>query len=941
MFSDMNLLLSLPPNVADAEGVLPVDGKAKCVYVDSDPADRKLGSGGGTVWIASRFARKYPLSTGPRIIIHGGGQSRRVPAYAAVGKPLTPVPVMRWATGENIDRCLLDLQLPLLGRIMDNAPHGLNTLVASGDALVHFPGPLPRIPEADVVCFGLWAPDALASNHGVFFIDRNGDTASGALDFMLQKPSPKQLSQLARSHYYLMDVGLWLLSDRAMDWLAKRSCTGSDGDVDFYDLYSQFGCALGRNPSAIDEELRELSVAVVPLHDGRFFHFGTTRQLLSSTLSLQNLVADQRLILQGNTKPNPSLFVQNCIMKIRLTDANRNVWVENSFVGSRWSLTTENVITGVPENDWDLHLAPGMCVDVVPVDAECYAVRPYGFDDSMRGSVAAAETMFMGCPIKEWSAMRGITIEGVTDIHAVKLFPVVKDVEPMGILLRWMTAEPALSQGKNLWLEAEKISAEEIMQRANLGRLYAQRRSFLKMNIPMLASNPASVFYQLDLDDVARKYVDMNLETPEPVADTDSVAKVMRNSMLLSRISALRGADGSKSEARAFSEMRRAILSAIATSHTIPRLNVEPDRIVWGRSPVRIDLAGGWTDTPPYSLLHGGAVVNVALELNGQPPLQVFIKTSSQPHIILRSIDLGATETITDYESLLDFACVGSPFSIPKAALALAGFAPGFSAGTYSSLRRQLTEFGAGIEITLLSALPAGSGMGTSSILAATVLGALSDFCGLAWTDGEICERTLALEQLLTTGGGWQDQYGGVLQGVKLLQSEPGLCQSPGVSWLPERIFTDPELASCHLLYYTGLTRTAKHILAEIVKRMFLNHGPSLALLMAMKEHTMAMAEAILQCDFPRYGELVARTWNQNKALDSGTCPEAVAAIIDRVSDLTLGLKLPGAGGGGYLYMVAKDPEAASRIRGLLSGIRGTRFTEMSVSGTGLKVSRS
>ena len=100
--------------------------------------------------------------------------------------------------------------------------------------------------------------------------------------------------------------------------------------------------------------------------------------------------------------------------------------------------------------------------------------------------------------------------------------------------------------------------------------------------------------------------------------------------------------------------------------------------------------------------------------------------------------------------------------SIPKAALTLAGFLPGFAEERYDTLQEQLEDFGCGMEITLLSAIPAGSGLGTSSILAATVLGALSDFCGLGWDKSTICNRTLVLEQLLTTGGGWQDQYLGV-----------------------------------------------------------------------------------------------------------------------------------------------------------------------------------
>ena len=178
-------------------------------------------------------------------------------------------------------------------------------------------------------------------------------------------------------------------------------------------------------------------------------------------------------------------------------------------------------------------------------------------------------------------------------------------------------------------------------------------------------------------------------------------------------------------------------------------------------------------------------MVNLALELNGQQPLQVYVKSTPEPHIVCRSIDLGAMEVITTYEELAQFNKVGSPFSIPKAALALCGFLPQFAAEPHRTLRDCLQAFGGGIEITLLAAIPAGSGLGTSSILAATVLGALSDFCGLGWDKLTVGNRTLILEQLLTTGGGWQDQFGGVLHGVKLLQTKAGFDQTPVARVMP------------------------------------------------------------------------------------------------------------------------------------------------------------
>ena len=301
-------------------------------------------------------------------------------------------------------------------------------------------------------------------------------------------------------------------------------------------------------------------------------------------------------------------------------------------------------------------------------------------------------------------------------------------------------------------------------------------------------------------------------------------------------------------------------------------------------------------------------------------------------------------EVVSTYEQLADFCRVGSPFSIPKAALVLAGFQPGFSEEAFASLDKQLEAFGCGIELTLLSAIPAGSGLGTSSLLASTVLGALNDFCGLAWDKNEIGCRTLVLEQLLTTGGGWQDQFGGLLQGVKLLQTEPGFQQSPVVRWLPNDLWVQPEYRACHLLYYTGITRTAKRILAEIVRRMFLNQHDELALLRQMKAHALNMYEAIQRNQFDEMGRLVRKNWQQNQALDSGTNPDNVRRITDLVDDLCLGYKLPGAGGGGYLYMIAKDPEAAVRIKQTLLSQQtnaNARFVDMSLSTKGLQVSRS
>ena len=866
----MKKLLSLPPNLVEV--FHEVTGLSRDEYFCTcDPVGHRLGSGGGTAWLLQEAYRSQESGVGSqefdswlcqekRILIHAGGQSKRLPSYAVSGKVLMPLPVFRWERGQRLSQNLLSVQLPLYEKMMAMAPDNIHTMVVSGDVLIRATQPLQPIPEADVVCYGLWLDASVAKNHGVFVSSRQ---TPSVLKQMLQKPSVQTLTDLQRDHFYLTDIGVWLLSDRAVSLLMKK-CNHNfpfsifNSQLNTYDLYSEFGCCLGTDPTMVDEELRQLKVAILPLAGGEFYHFGTSREMISSTLRLQNLVNDQREIMHLDRKPHPSIFVQNTVMEIPFTEENRNIWIENSHIGKRWHLTHDHVITGVPENDWDITLAPGECIDVVPITGDSgYEVRRYRID--------------------------------------------------------------------------EPLNSNELAERADLRRLFAQRKAFRKQNWSALANNwRHSVFYQLDLADAASEFQKENIPLPPPLPEDAPLMTRIHDAMF-------RG-DSDK----AFSLLRHGITSSNLlppSSFLLPRKQIADDQIVWGRSPVRIDIAGGWTDTPPYCLMEGGNVINLAIELNGQPPLQAYVKPSKDYRIVLRSIDLGAVEVVETTEQLMDFMHVGSPFSIPKAALVLAGFD-----NSSPSLLQQLQSFGSGIELTLLSAIPAGSGLGTSSILAATVLGALNDFCGLGWDKNEIGHRTLMLEQMLTTGGGWQDQFGGVLGGVKLLQTGRGFAQNPQVRWLPNDLWTQPEYRPCHLLYYTGITRTAKQILAEIVRRMFLNDNAELRLLREMKEHTMEMYEAIQQNDFQRMGLLMRKTWQQNQALDSGTNPPAVASLTDLIDDLCLGYKLPGAGGGGYLYMIAKDPEAAARIKQILSDHRqnkNARFVEMDLSLKGLQVSRS
>ncbi len=959
-------LLSLPPRMAASFERL--EGRQRPEWFAShDPVERKLGSGGGTVhllheaWRATGGGLPFKdwLQASRKLVIHGGGESRRLPAYAAVGKTLAPIPALRWSRGQRLDQSLLDLQLPEYERAFRHAAGDYALLVASGDTLLRFGGELPTFPAVDVLGLGMWVSPEKAKDHGVFFVPR---ARPNDLAFFLQKPKPERIRELAADYLYVVDTGLWLLSERAVAVLFEKSGWDPREErfrsalPDTYELYGQFGLSLGSQPATPDPLIGGLTSAVVLLPRPEFYHFGTSRQLIESVSALMNLEQDERKLGLMGARRHPDQYLQNARFHFPLRrDANHTLWVENASVPDTWQLAHEHVLTGVPDNDWDLRLEPGICLDFVPVDEEAWCVRCYGMDDRFSGSLNDPQTHWFHRPAPSWFEARGIEmaaagLDGAKDIQAAKLFPVLSREACEPRFLEWLfAAAPVPNPGlARRWTEARRLSAREIAGLINLDRLLAQRSRHREACLrPMLLNRRWSVFLKLDLDATAGLYARASESLPPADAGhgLDGL-QIVHEEMFRAAVLRKRGSAGwEHHERRAFATLRDLIVAEAEQAPVRPRCTIQEDQIVWGRSPARLDLAGGWTDTPPYCLEFGGHVVNLAVNLNGQPPIQAFAKLSSRPELVMRSIDLGTEERIEDYEALEGFARPGSAFAIAKAAFALAGFLPRFHADRgFPTLRAQLKAFGGGIEVSLLCAVPKGSGLGTSSILSATVLATLADLCGLPWDRNVLFGRTLALEQMLTTGGGWQDQAGGIYRGVKLVETVPGLPQQPMLRWLPDHLFADELANGTVLLYYTGITRLAANLLQEIVRGIFLNSATHLGILSEIGANADRAFLALQREDPAGLAEAVSASWELNQRLDAGTNPPAVQGILNRVDDWLAAAKLLGAGGGGYLLMFAKDQRAARHIREELTQHppnARARFVSMALSTTGLQLTRS
>lgn len=924
-------------------------------FCDSDPAGKKVGSGGGTAHILWSAYQKSGfkgsliewLEAGQHVVIHSGGESRRLPAYAPYGKSLLPMPVFRWSKGQHLDQKLLDFQSAYYERILENAPDSYSVLIGSGDVMFLSSDRFQNLPEADVLLFGIWVDDAVASKHGVFFSRRE---QQDLLSFVKQKPSKEELRDFSREYYYLMDSGIVMMNAECTLKLMQKSGWDNEhqsfsrGGASFYDLYSEMLTAFGDESGSTDPDLSGLSVKLVPLKEGEFYHFGSNSDLINSTLRLQNRVTDQRLKFAGESDHHPSIFQQNADIHVSFGSDHHHLWIENSYIPETWKLSHHHILTGIPANSWELELPACLCLDLVPLADDSYCIRCYGFEDQFRGSLEEGEK-WMNQPLDQWLKQRSIEpgvagFKAGISIYELPLFPVLGKDEIPGMLDLLMNG--ALDPAP--WVEAKRLSARELSEQADASALYKQRQELKDLSLPRLAANhQKSIFYYLDLEKTSVNYRESGLDLPLELSPGEALIKRINDAMFRARVYGNR-VQAKEYEKKAFGILREEMIDTLLREPVTPVRKVLDDQILWGRSPVRLDLAGGWTDTPPFCIMEGGKVVNLSVELNGQLPLQVYVRPLEEAKVVLRSIDLGEKMEIKTFEELHNYDQAGGGFSIPKAALVLAGFGPRFSAHNFPDLASQLKEFGCGIEISLLAAIPKGSGLGTSSNLAATVLGTLSDFCGLNWDKHELGYRTLILEQMLTTGGGWQDQFGGIFNGIKLLETEPGIRQNPGIKWLPEQLFNRRETREMMLLYYTGVTRMARDILGEIVKAMFLNSSTHLEIFSEMKIHARETFNTILGNDYEGLAEKVAISWMLNQRLDEGTNPPVIREITERVDDYLLGYKLLGAGGGGYLIMFAKSAEAALKAKKELESNppnARARFVDFSISSTGFQVSRS
>ncbi|XP_016322267.1 L-fucose kinase isoform X2 [Sinocyclocheilus anshuiensis] len=341
--------------------------------------------------------------------------------------------------------------------------------------------------------------------------------------------------------------------------------------------------------------------------------------------------------------------------------------------------------------------------------------------------------------------------------------------------------------------------------------------------------------------------------------------------------------------------------------------------------PARLDLSGGWSDTPPIAFEHGGLVVNVAIKVDGKRPIGARVRRVPEPHLLLVSSSGKpacsiSTETLCeDLTDLEDYCQPHAPGALLKAVCVCSELV---CVSSPVSLKEQLLQrWGGGLEIHSWSSLPHGSG--TSSILAGAALAAVYRCTGRSYDTNSLIHDVLYLEQILTTGGGWQDQVGGLFGGVKLARSAAQLPLRVEVEQLSlSRDFLSV-LQQHLLLVYTGKTRLARNLLQDVVRSWYARLPSIVQNAEQLVTNAEECAEACRDGSLLRLGECMDTYWQQKKLMAPGCEPAAVRSMMNALQPLSLGQSLAGAGGGGFLFLLAREPQQKEAVREILTNIQG------------------
>jgi len=309
---------------------------------------------------------------------------------------------------------------------------------------------------------------------------------------------------------------------------------------------------------------------------------------------------------------------------------------------------------------------------------------------------------------------------------------------------------------------------------------------------------------------------------------------------------------------------------------------VPPSRFI-ASAPARVDLAGGWTDVPPYSTEVGGSVCNIAIAMRA--------------HV-----------TVTT-----------SPTAIPP---------------SDRLLRAAWQRAGEpAVDIALESAIPLGSGLGGSSAAGVALAAALAAHNGRTHSAHELAELSRSTEaETMGLPGGCQDHFAAAFGGALLLECR----ETTSLHAVPMSEDCIVEFERCAMIAHTGASRMSATTITTVLDAWRAGEVQTCDALQAMAAIAPMMAAALSDGDLDALGRLVAGQWAAQRSLHPTITTPAIDQIVRETSQAgALGAKALGASGGGCVLVIARGDRVDAVRRALA---RHASILPLRVSRSGVQV---
>lgn len=902
-----------------------------------DPEAGPAGSGGALLLgierlVALLAADGASLTTTRALIIHAGGEGRRVPCTMGVGKLMMSIPVLdESGRSLTIFEHVLATLLPVFRRL----PPGLLTI--GGDCLVSWDTERPlALPRQEVVALSARRAYETVRNHAIYV----PDDSHTRVRRILQKSTPEEAhgaGAVVDGDAYYDFAGLLFFRPAALSRLARLLAAPCGGET----LRAMLGRGLMLDqwtdltfPLALDTTEAAFRSGVEGLR-------GEARGALWSVLSGCGLgfvdVGEHSfrhlgtLVETAEAFPSPDgpVGVLNSVVGAGAR-IGQGAMVSESDLGAGCRVGKGAFLSGVA-------VAAGASVPArqsvfaVPLTAKRgrgkarrYLLGAMDVTDDLRQSVDSPGCRFCGMALERWSQLVGglpeDALKGVPEaertLWRARLFPIVEGA-PDAASVTWF-ADPAHAdpEAVRAWREGERASMADALERADYAAAVEWREDRVERGLREVALGAEEALpawlaaRRLSRPEARVRFARLLEEdacaTPDPLR---SARRYAGAAQVLREVGG-QGEEPERLMSRALGRVSDAC--ALGAGGSDPAGWGMPGEACLVATPARVDLGGGWTDTPPQSLELGGTVVNMAITVEGRYPIVAYAEPLDVPEVSLRLLPSGATTAVGSSRELV--SDLSDPYCLLRSVVR---YCWPVAEGT-DHLAEWLRASGRGFRLTVRSWLPQGSGLGTSSIMALAALHAVHGLFGSRPGKVEAFRAVLRIEQLMTAGGGWQDQAGAILPGLKRIDTEPGIVQSPRFSEFDRNEEFAEYLRGSTMLYFLGRRRTAMPILREIVQDYLSRRGDTAICLESLRTNAIELWDHLTAGRWDLLGPMA----NVYREVVAHMCPPAInaamRAVLTQAAPYIRGAKMVGAGGGGFMFFHAHSPDHATKLAEVL-----------------------